>query len=431
MTDRWYGLTVVIAGRGPVVWAAVLVTASMLTACSGTSRHAASPITTLSRPSSQSSSSPSLPSSASSTTRGTLPAQSCTNLGVIETWSLPRRAAELIAAPILDGGSGPLTVAVSQHVGGLVLLGSVPPASQLASELKQASDSSGSPQPLIMADQEGGGVQRLGSDVMSLPWPRTMAQTLSTSTVTTLAEGLGRQMKALYVNVDLAPVLDVDGGPGPSATDPDGMRSFSADPTVAGRYGVSFMQGLEMSGVLAVLKHFPGLGGASANTDYGPASTPTLTTLQSRGLIPFQVAITAGARAVMISNASVPGLTSQPASLSTAVISGMLRQQLRFQGLVMTDSLSAGAVQAAGYTVPAAAVAAVKAGADMVLFGSTLTPAEVQLLNPNGLAKSIESIVGQIAGAASDGSLPVARLDDAVDHIVTATGANLCGAASG
>lgn len=357
--------------------------------------------------------------------------EGCTNLAVIRTWSLQRRAAQLVAAPILDGQPAALAAAASEQVGGLLLLGTVPPGGQLAAYLAKLPVPAGSPAPLVMADEEGGGVQRLVPDVASLPWPRDMARTMPAAEVQALATRLGRQMKAIGVGADLAPVLDVDGGAGPSAKDPDGRRSFSADPAVAGSYGVAFMRGLEAAGVVAVVKHFPGLGGASGNTDYGPASTLPLSTLEGGGLGPFRAAISAGAKAVMVANASVPGLSALPASLSGPVMSGLLVHQLGFAGLVMTDSLSAGAVQAAGYSVASAAVAAVEGGADMVLFGSTLTPAQTRLLAPAPLAATVSGIVAQLVGAVSSGSLPQDRLDDAVQHVLAAKGADLCGQRAG
>lgn len=404
------------AVRGRALAGAVLVSASVLTSC-GTSAPKAGPVTRV--PSTGARRTPATTASApAASTPTTSPRPACTNSSAIQSWSLTRRAEELIAAPIFYGRPDTLAAAVGQHVGGLLLLGSVPPAAELAAALGQAAKSAGAPAPMVMTDQEGGGVQRLGGNVTPLPWPRTMAQTSSPEEVAALAARLGRQMKALGVDVDLAPVLDLDGGPGPTESNPDGLRSFSPDPATAASYGIAFMRGLQAGGVLAVVKHFPGLGGATGNTDYRPASTPPLSTLEARGLIPFRDAITAGARAIMVANASVPGLTNQPASLSSQAITGLLRQQMGFTGLVMTDSLSAVAIAQAGYSIPAAAVAAVKAGADMILFGSELSP--------TALAGAVGTIAQQIAAAATDGSLPVSRLDDAVLHVLTAAGANLC-----
>jgi len=329
----------------------------------------------------------------------------------------------LIAAPVLDADPAAIRTAGELGAGGILLLGSVPPPSVLASRLGAAGES---PAPLVMADEEGGGVQRLLPDVQSIPWPREMARTMTTTAVAALAAEVGAQMRQAGVDVDLAPVLDVDGGLGPSATDPDGSRSFSADPQTAASYGVAFMQGLQRSGVLAVVKHFPGLGGSSGNTDYGPASTEPFSSLETGGLVPFRRAFAAGARAVMVANATVPGLSAGPASLSPAVIGGLLRSQLGFSGLVITDSLSAGAVAEAGFGVPAAAAAAVRAGADMVLFGSTLTPAATAALAPAAMASTLRAAVAAIDGAVADGSISYSRLDAAVEEVLAAKGADLC-----
>jgi beta-N-acetylhexosaminidase len=320
-----------------------------------------------------------------------------------------------------------MRVAVSAGAGGILFLGSAPPPSDLAGQL-QAALAGASPElaPLVMADEEGGGVQRLAGAVPSLPWARDLARSSTPAQVQALATQLGRAMKQLGVNVDLAPVLDADGGTGPTVTDADGSRSFSPDPNVAARYGVAFLQGLRAGGATPVVKHFPGLGGSLGNTDVGPATTLPIATLRSGGLLPFQAAITEGAPAVMVSNATVPGLTTRPASVSSSAIDGLLRHDLGFSGLVLTDSLSAGAITQAGFSLPAAATEAVEAGADMVLFGSTLTAAETALLTPANVARSVNEIVAAIVAAARTGALPLPRLDEAVGHVLAIKGVDLC-----
>jgi beta-N-acetylhexosaminidase len=221
-------------------------------------------------------------------------------------------------------------------------------------------------------------------------------------------------MAANGVTMDLAPVLDLATGPGPDPQHTDGPRSFSIDPTVASAYGIAFAKGLQAGGVIPVIKHFPGEGSATANTDDGPASTPPLAQLQRADLLPFAAAIRAGLPAVMVGNATVPGLTSMPASLSSSVIQGLLQEQLGFNGLVITDSLSAGAISDIGISVPQAAVDAVAAGADMVLFNSD---------NP---VSDSQAIVQQIVAAVGAGTIPQARLNAAVDEVVTTKHASLC-----
>ena len=360
------------------------------------------------------------------TTAAPAPKPACTNRSVVDSWTDARKAAQTLAVPVLGAAPGSIAVALSYQAGGMLLLGSVPPASQLASALRPAVETSSLPRPMVMVDQEGGGVQRLGADVTSIPWPRQMASTMTPTQVTQLAETVGRQMASLGVGVDLAPVLDLDGGPQLSASDPDGPRSFSPDPAVAAGYGDAFAAGLRAAGVLAVVKHFPGLGGATGNTDYGPASTRPIAQLQTGGLIPFERSLATGVRAVMVANATVPGLTTGPASVSAAAITDLLRTQLHFDGLVMTDSLSAGALTAAGYDLPSAIVAALRAGADMVLFGSTLTPADTAALAPGPLAAQTKALIDAVTKAVASGALPESRLDDAALHVVQAKGLDLC-----
>lgn len=412
---------------------AVAVVASLGTGCSSGARRAvpptSAPVTTPAPTGSSTSSTP--PPTAGTIAGTTTTTAACSDQAVIRSWPLRRLAAQLVIVPVLDGDPASVRAAVSAQAGGVLLLGSVPPGPQLVAALGPAINPPAQPGPLVMADQEGGGVQRLGADVTSIPWARQMAATMTPAQVRQLAETLGRQMAALGVGVDLAPVLDLDSGPLLSSTDADGPRSFSIDPSVAAAYGAAFAAGLQAGGVLAVVKHFPGLGGASANTDYGPASTRPISDLERAGLVPFERLIAGGVRAVMVANATVPGLTSRPASVSPSVITGLLRDRLHFGGLVMTDSLSAGALLAAGYTLPAAAAAAVEAGADMVMFGSTLTPAQTASLRPAPLVSQIQAVVGAIVDAVGTGALPQARLDQAVLHVVEAKGADLCRAPGG
>jgi beta-N-acetylhexosaminidase len=254
--------------------------------------------------------------------------------------------------------------------------------------------------------------------VAPAPWAMTMGARWTPARV--LAEGrrVGIAMRAAGFNVDLAPVLDVDGrAVYPGARDPDGLRSFSGNPETVAADGAAFAQGLDGSGVTAVVKHFPGLGGATGNTDYGPAATEPWPALVRGALIPFEAAIARGVPAVMMSNARVPGLSAHPASLSP-VVYRYLRTHLGFTGLIVTDSLSAGAISAAGYRVPAASVAALEAGADLVLAGTPSSPGE-SLALARSTATAIEAAVAR-------GALSRATLVGAAAHVVAARNALAC-----
>jgi beta-N-acetylhexosaminidase len=395
-----------------------------VTACGGGSGHrqAAPRPTTTVTPTTPASAAPS-PSTAPSTTA----ASQCTNAQMIAAWPLPRRAAQVVVIPALNFDLIALQPTVATGAGGILFLGNSPAPGDLSALVGQVRQASiGGVGPMTMADEEGGGIQRMTGVVDTFPWPRQMAQTMTPAQITAIGARVGSQLRQAGVDMDLAPVLDIDGGAGPSATNADGQRSFSADAATAATDGIAFLDGLREGGVIAVAKHFPGLGGTVGNTDNGAASTPPLATLVAGALHPFEAAIAAGAPAIMVANAKVPGLTSAPASVSPEAVNGLLRQRLGFDRLVLTDSLSAGAIKQFGLGLPEAAVAAIAAGADMVLFGSTLTPAETLLLSPANVQATTQHIVDALVNAVNTSKLSMQRLNEAVSHILATKGINLC-----
>lgn len=359
---------------------------------------------------------------ATTTTASTTPttvAPSCSVPSVLAKWPIAQVAAQLVVVPVDEGDPGAIGAAVRFGVGGVILFGNDATASlksQLATLRAETLDNRGL---LVMADEEGGGIQRLQSIVPSMPWPRQMAETMSTKQVWDLTHRVGADMSQYGVNMDLAPVLDVDGRDVyPGESDPDGYRSFGGNTSVVSNYGVAYLAGLLRGGVIPVVKHFPGLGGASGNTDYGPAHTLPWKTLQKVAIPPFKAAISFGVPAVMTSNASVPGITSLPASISYAVTTRILRKQLGFKGLVITDSLSAGALSGIGYSVDQASVAAIEAGADMVLFGLLATPG-----NDVGQAQSVRNA---LVAAVRAGHLARTQLDAAAALVLAAKHVDVC-----
>ena len=343
------------------------------------------------------------------------PDAGCSAAAVLDTWSLERRAAQLVVVPAEEDDVLVAQPLAAEGVGGIILFGSDAPPALAANLAALRRSAAGSLPLLVMTDEEGGEVQRMADLAGNLPWPRTMAATMTVAQVRVLAEQVGRRMRAAGVTMDLAPVLDLSDGPGPDAADPDGPRSFSINPSVATAYGLAFAEGMQEGGVIPVVKHFPGLGQASYNTDFGPAFDPPLSVLEAGSLRPFEAAIAAGLPAVMVGNVSVPGLTGTlPASLSEPAMTGLLRHQLGFHGLILTDSLSALSVQDAGYNVPQAAARAIEAGADMVLFNSP---------DPGVTANDV---IAGIASAVTSGRLPAAQLDDAVQHVLSAKEVSLC-----
>lgn len=341
---------------------------------------------------------------------------SCDPAAVLGAWSLRRRAAQLVVAPAQEDDVPAARPMVEAGAGGLLLFGSAAPADLPRQLAVLGRHAPGGVPPLVTTDEEGGEIQRMANLAGNLPWPRTMAATMTPAQVRALAKRTGRRMRAAGITMDLAPVLDLSDSPGPNTTYPDGPRSFSVHPAVATAYGLAFAQGLQDGGVLPVVKHFPGLGQASANTDFGPATVPPLPVLAKGALLPFQAAIRHGLPAVMVGEAAVPGLThGRPATLSRPAIAGVLRHRLGFHGLVLTDSLSTGAIGRAGFSIPQAAVRAVAAGADMVTFDAA-----------DPLATT-RAVIASLVAAVRAGQLPQAWLDSAVQHVLRAKGRPVCG----
>jgi beta-N-acetylhexosaminidase len=340
----------------------------------------------------------------------------CTTAAKLATWSLERLAIQTLTVPAKETSVSSATANVSSGAGGVILFGSSAPASlasSLATLIAKAPDGIA---PFIMTDEEGGTVQRMPNVVGRIPSARTMARTMTPAQIHDLALHMGQKLKAAGVTMDLAPVLDLDDRAGPSAANPDGTRSFSLDPKKASAAGIAFMKGLQDGGVVPVVKHFPGLGYSTANSDDAEAKTRSWADLQKRDLLPFQDAIAANVPAIMIANASVPGLTTLPASLSPEVITTVLRGQLHYDGLVITDSLSATAVKSAGYPVPKATVQALVAGVDMVMYTEAA----------GNVATVTEQTVGAIVSAVNAGTLSRQRLESAVAHILAAKKIDLC-----
>jgi beta-N-acetylhexosaminidase len=220
---------------------------------------------------------------------------------------------------------------------------------------------------LLMTDQEGGLVRRLpGEPALSHKDVGLSADPLAAATAA--GRGAGQNLAGVGMNVNLAPVLDVFHAPGDLMDSYE--RSFSSTASVVGDLGANYVTAQQAAGVAATVKHFPGLGKANAgdNTDTRPVTlTVPLTTLRTVDEAPYQDAIAAGAKLVMLSWAIYSALDpSRPAGLSPAVVQQELRVRHGFSGVTITDALEAGALQSYGTTGNRAVLAA-QAGNDLIL----------------------------------------------------------------
>jgi beta-N-acetylhexosaminidase len=219
----------------------------------------------------------------------------------------------------------------------------------------------------IATDQEGGEVQRLrGAGFSAIPSAVAQGQ-LSAATLQRDAARWGRQLKLAGVNLDLAPVTDVVPPGTASRNQPIGMllRNFGTTPAAVAAHGAAFIRGMRLAGVAATAKHFPGLGRVAGNTDLTAEVTDPVTTPDDPYLQPFRAAIGAGVPFVMVSLASYPRIDPGHLAVFSARVMRLLRTQLRFGGVIISDDM--GAAKAVASVPPATrALDFLAVGGDMI-----------------------------------------------------------------
>jgi beta-N-acetylhexosaminidase len=308
----------------------------------------------------------------------------------------------------MDGttpSAGLLARIAAGQVGGVILyktnFADAASLEAITTKLQAAAHHAGRPPLLVMTDQEGGAIR-------NLPWAppvvdaRAMGENGTSSYVLGKGERTGTALAALGVNVDLAPVADVP------HTAKSFMylerRTFSSDPTTAARLALAFSNGLRAGGVLPTVKHFPGIGRVKLNTDFNvQAVTASVEAMQS-DLKPFRRAINHGAPLVMLSNATYDAWDSvNAAGWSPAIATTLLRTELGFKGVSITDSLT-GTAHARGVTEKSLAVKAAIAGTDLIL----VTADEA----------GTQAVYDRLLQRATDGTIPRATLRASYDRIL-------------
>jgi len=259
------------------------------------------------------------------------------------------------------------------------------------------------PQAVIAIDEEGGDVTRLFQSVGS-PYPGAalLGRLDDLSLTRTVAERVGVQLRAVGVTVDFAPDADINSSDDNPVI---GTRSFGADPALVARHTAAWVEGLQSTGVAASAKHFPGHGDTTADSHLAlPVVDLPLAALRERELIPFQAAIAAGTRTIMTSHILLPQLDHVPATFSARILGELLRDELGFTGVIISDALDMkGASGTTG--IPDAAVRALAAGCDLLCIGTANTDAQ------------LGEIEAAIVAAVSAGRLKAARLADALSRV--------------
>lgn len=295
----------------------------------------------------------------------------------IATMSLDERAGQLIMAPMFAGGNpADLSALIStRHVGSVMLIGNWnngTAAAKTAADALQSYAPSGN-QLIVSTDQEGGQVQHLkGSGFDTMPSAVAQGQ-MSADTLRSSAKTWGGQLKQAGINVDLAPVLGTVQVKR-SSNAPIGAlnRDFGLDSNGNAQHGIAFIEGMRDAGVGATVKHYPGLGAVTGNTDFTTEGIlDTTTTLDDEEIGAFNTTIKQAKPAmVMMSLATYQRIdSSAPAAFSSKIIDGTLRGSVGYDGVVISDSLSAAAVS--GIATKDLGVRLVDAGGDLACIGDT------------------------------------------------------------
>lgn len=256
---------------------------------------------------------------------------------------------------------------------------------------------------IVAIDEEGGDVTRIHY-ATGAPYPGSAVLGRADDAAWTRAVGerVGRDVRAAGCTLTFGPVADVNVDPRNPVI---GVRSFGADAALAARHVAAWVGGVQSTGVATSAKHFPGHGDTAVDSHLGlPVVHASLDVLHARELAPFRAAIAAGAATIMTSHIVLPALDDVPATLSSRILQGLLRGELGFDGVIVSDALDmAGASGETG--IPEAAVRALAAGCDLLCLGTAT--------GPDGL----DAIEAAVLAAVAEGRLPEARVRDAASRV--------------
>ncbi|MGA1864158.1 MAG: glycoside hydrolase family 3 N-terminal domain-containing protein [bacterium] len=317
--------------------------------------------------------------------------------------------------PLLS--SGLKEIINKYHVGGLILytvsenIKDPVQVGKLINAVQKEAMNHGARIPLFISiDQEGGRVVRLTEGVTVFPGNMAIGATGSLKAARFMAMITAKELKALGINMNFAPVIDVNNNPDNPII---GTRSFGASAEKVANFGGVEIETYRIYGIISTAKHFPGHGDTTIDSHIGiPVIPHGLDRLQSIELLPFQKAIDAGVPAIMTAHVVIPALEKEkglPATLSYNILTGLLRQKMGFEGLVITDSLGMGGIVKT-FSITEASVLALKAGADILLFGAD------KHFGPEDQIVVYRHILSLVYS----GEIPMGRIDESVRRILKA-----------
>ena len=329
-----------------------------------------------------------------------------TNSHVISKMSLGDKIGQMILAGIsgttMDTNAKKL---ISQfHVGGIIFYKDnfETPAQtiQLVNQMKAENRSN---LPLLLGvDQEGGRVTRLPGGLANFPPNKQIGKVNNPEFSYKFGTLLGYELKEFGLNLNFAPVLDINSNPNNPVI---GDRSFGNNSEIVSKLGIQTMKGIQSQNVIPTIKHFPGHGDTSVDSHLElPIVNKSLKELKKLELIPFERAIDDGADVVMVAHILLPELDkTNPASMSKAVMTDLLRKQLRFTGVIITDDMTMGAITE-HFDIGKAAVESVKAGSDIILVGHDYN--------------NVVKIASSLKTAIQNGEISEQRLNESLERII-------------
>ena len=309
------------------------------------------------------------------------------------------------------------------HFGGVILYAEncvdAEQTLRLNAALQAASLESGGLPMLIAADQEGGNVSRLGYGTVGVS-NMALAATGDSANARAMARIHGEELGLVGIQLNFAPVADVNSNPNNPVI---GIRSFSDDAATVSEYCQAYLAGLHDAGAIAALKHFPGHGDTDTDSHTGfPIIQRTLDELKANELIPFQAAIDAGADMVMTAHIQYPQIETQtytststgeevclPATMSRAILTDLLRGEMGFDGVIVSDALDMDAV-AKNFSPEDTMRLTINAGVDLLLLPATKN---------TDLFAQMEAMVDTAIAMVEDGTIAMEEIDDSVRRILT------------
>lgn len=292
------------------------------------------------------------------------------------------------------------------HIGGVILFErNITDSKQLLNlnrELKELNADSQDIPLFISVDEEGGVVSRMPPKIVNLPDSKEIGDHNNSELAYQVGEAIGERVNAFGFNVTMAPVVDVNSNPDNPII---GKRAFGDNKEIVSKMGVEEMKGIQSKGIIPVIKHFPGHGDTDVDSHLGlPVVHNSLESIREMELVPFQKAIDHQADMTMVAHILLPEIDNEdPASLSKNVVTTMLREELGFNGVAITDDMTMGAILE-NYDIGDATVKAVQAGNDIVL---VCHGDENKLKAVHSLTRAVES-----------GTIKEERIDESVERIL-------------